>query len=116
MGALVTLERPAEGVAVITMNNPSINNHISWAGVDELWSAMIEAREGGARVSVLASAVEGHWLEHAWLRDLANMFQGKEVTGPSDGWFGCVEEITKQSVVTVAAINGDTSGGGWIRE
>ena len=85
MAEFVTLDRPADGVAVITMNNPAINNHGSWQGMYEFWEAMVEARTGGARVSVLASAVEGHWLEHALLRDLSNMFQGKAVTGPSDG-------------------------------
>ena len=112
MADFVSLDMPAEGVAVITMTNPAINNFGSWAGMQELWDAMVAAREGGARVTVLASGVPGHWLEHAWLRDLSNMFQGKDVTGPNDGWFGCVDEITKQSVVTIAAISGDTSGGG----
>jgi enoyl-CoA hydratase/carnithine racemase len=112
MAEFVTLERPADGVAVITMTNPAINNFGSWEGMYEFWQAMTEAREGGARVTVLASGVPGHWLEHAWLRDLSNMFQGKDVTAPNDGWFGCVDEITKQSVVTIAAISGDTSGGG----
>jgi enoyl-CoA hydratase/carnithine racemase len=112
MADFVTLERPAEGVALVTMTNPEINNFGSWVAIYELWEAMKEAREGGARVTVLASGVEGHWFHHAWLRDLSNMFQGKEVTGPNDGWFGCIDEITKTNVVTIAAISGDTSGGG----
>jgi enoyl-CoA hydratase/carnithine racemase len=112
MTKFVTLDRPAAGVAVITMTNPAINNHGSWEGMMELWHAMTEARTGGARVTVLASGVEGAWLHHAWLRDLSNMFQGKEVTAPNDGWFGCADEITKFDVVTIAAISGDTSGGG----
>ena len=112
MNKFVTLDRPADGVAVITMTNPAINNHGSWEGMLEMWHAMTEAREGGARVTVVASGVPGHWLHHAWLRDLSNMFQGKQVTGPNDGWFGCADEITKHDVVTIAAISGDTSGGG----
>ena len=73
MAEFVTLERPAEGVAVITMTNPAINNFGSWEGMYEFWQAMTEAREGGARVTVLASGVPGHWLEHAWLRPLKHV-------------------------------------------
>ena len=67
---VVSLERPREGVALVTMSNPEIRNHVSWAGVGELAQALAEAREGGARIVVLASGVPGHWLEHAWLTDL----------------------------------------------
>lgn len=109
---VVTLDRPADGVGLVTMTNPAINNHLTWAGVHELWQALIEAREGGARVTVLASGVPGHWLEHAWLRDMSNMFQRREVSGPGDGWFGCLDELSKAPVVSIAAISGDTSGGG----
>ncbi len=109
---VVTLDWPFEGVALVTMTNPAINNHGSWAAIHELWRTLIEARERGARVTVLASGVPGHWLEHAWLRDLSNMFQRKELSGPADGWFGCLEELSKTHVVSLAAISGDTSGGG----
>jgi enoyl-CoA hydratase/carnithine racemase len=112
MASVVTLEWPSDGVALVTMTNPAINNHGSWAGIHELWQTLIKAREAGARVVVLASGVPGHWFEHAWLRDLSNMFQRKEVSGPSDGWFGCINELSKSPVVSIAAISGDTSGGG----
>jgi enoyl-CoA hydratase/carnithine racemase len=109
---VVSLEWPSDGVALVTMTNPDINNHGSWAGIHALWQTLIRAREEGARVAVLASGVPGHWFEHAWLRDLSNMFQRKEVSGPADGWFGCLEELSKSPVVSIAAISGDTSGGG----
>ena len=72
MADYVTLERPREGVALVTMSNPTINNHGSWKGIGELAAAMKEAREGGSRAVVLASGVPGHWFEHAWLQDLAD--------------------------------------------
>ncbi|MDX1580598.1 MAG: enoyl-CoA hydratase/isomerase family protein [Alphaproteobacteria bacterium] len=112
MSAIVTIDWPHEAVAKITMNNPEINNHGSWAGIFELWEALKSSREAGARVWVLASAVEGHWYEHAWLRDMVDMFQGKPPSGPPDGWFGTLGELTRTHVVSVAAISGDTSGGG----
>ena len=112
MPELVTLEWPHEGVALITMSNPDINNHGSWDGVGQLGDALVAAREGGARVSVLASGVPGHWYEHAWLRDLANMATGKPTTGTGGGWGTCLRELAKTPVVTIAAISGDCSGGG----
>ncbi len=112
MADFVTLEWPAEGVALVTMTNPEINNHGSWIGIYELWQALVQAREAGARVAVLASGVEGHWFEHAWLHDMISMFRKREVSGPSDGWFGCLDELSKTHMVSIAAISGDTSGGG----
>ena len=112
MADFVKLEWPHDGVALVTMYNPAINNHGSWLAIYELWQTLAKARQDGARVRVLASGVDGHWLEHAWLRDLSNMFQGKPTTGAPDGWFGCLDELARNHVVTIAAISGDTSGGG----
>lgn len=112
MADYVTLERPREGVALVTMTNPTINNHGSWAGIGELAAALATAREDGARVSVLASGVAGHWYEHAWLQDLADAMEGKPTTGAGLAWYLALQEIGKTDVVTIAAISGDCSGGG----
>jgi len=112
MSDLVTLERPREGVALITMTNPEIKNFGSWIAIGQLADALVEAREGGARVSVLASGVPGHWFEHAWLRDLVNTMTGEPTTGQGGAWFRCLQELNQADVVTIAAISGDTSGGG----
>lgn len=112
MSDLVSLETPREGVALITMSNPEIRNHGSWAGISALATALREAREDGARVSVLASGVPGHWYEHAWLTDLANTMRGEAVSGDAGGWFHALQEITHTDVVTLAAISGSCSGGG----
>lgn len=108
----VTLETPREGVALVTMSNPSINNHGSWAGIGELADALGQARADGARVSVLASGVPGHWFEHAWLTDLIATFEGRPTTGDGGSWWRCLSELNKKNVVTIAAVSGDTSGGG----
>ena len=108
----VKLERPREGVALVTMSNPAINNHGSWLAIGQLVAAMKEAREGGARVTVLASGVPGHWFEHAWLQDLADAVEEKPTTGDGSAWFEALYEIGKTHVVTIAAVSGDCSGGG----
>lgn len=112
MGVLVTLQRPREGVALITMNNPDIINFGSWKAIGELASALKEAREGGARVAVLASAVPGHWFQHAWLTDLINTMTGQPTTGEGGAWFECLNELNQTELVTIAAVSGDTNGGG----
>jgi enoyl-CoA hydratase/carnithine racemase len=112
MSELATLDWPRDGVAVVTLNNPDIKNFGSWAAIGAVADRLEEARDGGARVSVLASAVPGHWFEHAWLRDLVNTMTGQPTTGEGGSWFRCLQELNQTHVVSIAAINGDTSGGG----
>ncbi len=112
MAQIVTLENPREGVALVTMTNPAINNHCSWTGVAQFAAALKNAREAGARVAVLASGVPGHWFEHAWLQDLADGIEGKPTTAEGAAWFHALREIGQTNVVTIAAISGDCSGGG----
>jgi enoyl-CoA hydratase/carnithine racemase len=112
MASAITLDRPREGVAVITMTNPDIINFGSWKAIGDLATALREAREGGARVTVLASGVPGHWFQHAWLTDLVNAMTGQPTTGDGGSWFACLHELNQTNVVTIAAISGDTNGGG----
>ena len=72
----VRLEHPRAGVALVTVTNPALLNHVSWSAIEQLAEALRAARAGGARVTVLASGVPGHWLEHAWLPDLLAMLRG----------------------------------------
>ncbi|MDO8431643.1 MAG: enoyl-CoA hydratase/isomerase family protein [Candidatus Binatus sp.] len=112
MPEIIKLEQPRDGVALVTMTNPAINNHGSWIGIAELAAAIKRAREAGARVTVLASGVPGHWFEHAWLKDLADAIEGKPTTAEGVAWFNALYEIGKTHVVTIAAVSGDCSGGG----
>ncbi len=109
---VISLERPSDGVALITWHHPELRNHGTFAAVDQLADALKEAREGGARVCVLGSATPGHWFQHAWLRDLLCMFRGEPTTGAGIGFFTAVSELTHPDVITIAAINGDSNGGG----
>lgn len=111
MPRYVTLERPRDGVALVTMTHPEILNMGSFEAIEELADALTAAREGGARVSVIASGVPGHWLEHAWLKDLHALFTGGTPTASGAGWFRCLQELASP-VVSIAAISGDTAGGG----
>jgi enoyl-CoA hydratase/carnithine racemase len=112
MSEIARLDRPHDGVGLVTLDLSAYDGHTSWAAVDALAAALTEARESGARVVVLASEMEGHWYEHAWLPDLINMVEGEPTSGGPAGWFQALNEITATDVVSIAAITGDCSGGG----
>lgn len=113
MAKLVTTSSPAPGVAVVTLSDTGTPNHnVTWKAIGELADALEAARGSGARVIVLASGVEGQWLNHAHLGDLRAMMLGQPVEGDGAGWFRAPRELSETHVVSIAAISGDTSGGG----
>jgi enoyl-CoA hydratase/carnithine racemase len=113
MTALVETAWPREGLAVVALNDPATPNHnITWKAIGELANALEAARAAGARVTILASAVEGCWLNHAHLGNLHAMMAGETVEGDSTGWFRAQHELEDSDVISIAAISGDTSGGG----
>lgn len=112
MSHSLQLDWAADKVAVLTFSDPARQNQLCWAAVDALGEQLKSCREAGARIVVLASGLEGHWLQHAWLRDLSNGVQGLEQTGAGMGWFSAQQELGHESVVSIAAVSGDCSGGG----
>ena len=113
MAAFVQTAWPSPGLAVVTLNDPATPNHnVTWRAIGALADALEAAREAGARVTVLASAIEGFWLSHAHLGDLVAAMSGGQPAGDGSGWFRAPRELSETSVVSIAAISGDTSGGG----
>lgn len=112
MSYSLTLDWPEEQIAVVRFADPLRNNQICWAAVDELGERLQACRESGARVVILASDLPGHWLQHAWLRDLVNGVDGAEQTGSGMGWFVAQKELGHPEMISIAAISGDCSGGG----
>jgi len=99
-------------IAVVSFSDVPRRNQMSWAAVDELGALLQKHREAGARVVILASALPGQWLQHAWLQDLSNSVDSLPITGSGVGWFSILDEVTHVDTVSIAAISGDTSGGG----
>lgn len=99
-------------VAIVTFCDPQRDNQMCWAAVDELAEQLRSCRESGARVLILASGLEGRWLQHAWLQDLLNGLGGLEQTGSGAGWFTALNELCHEGIISIAAISGDCSGGG----
>jgi len=63
-------------------------------------------------VVILASDLAGYWLYHAWLADLLAGLDGKTQTGTGAGWFKAQEALSHPDIISIAAISGDTAGGG----
>ncbi|MEH6569816.1 MAG: enoyl-CoA hydratase/isomerase family protein [Halioglobus sp.] len=99
-------------IAVVSFCDEARQNQICWAAIDELGETLTECTQRGARVLILASALEGHWMEHAWLQDLSDGVDRKKQTGSGAGWFTSLEALTNENVVSIAAISGDCAGGG----
>jgi enoyl-CoA hydratase/carnithine racemase len=108
----VSLSWPQDGVAVVTVGDGGTRGHtVTCATVSHLADAL-DAAMGAARVIVLASSVAGHWLEHAYLDDIRQLVMGRAATGDPAGWFRSLKALNRGTAVTIAAIAGDTSGGG----
>ena len=112
MSHIIDLQWPQEGVALLTFSDPKRQNQLCWAAADELGETLARCREEGARVVVLASALEGHWLGHAWLQDLLDGVDGKPQTGTGAGFFTAPQELAHSAMISIAAVTGDTAGGG----
>lgn len=109
----ISVDWPTGDIALVTVGDGGAANHnTTCATVSALADTLENAIEGGARVIVLASSVDGHWLEHAYLDDIVNLVEGRAATGDPAGWFRCLQILNRGKAVAIAAINGDTSGGG----
>lgn len=107
----VELSTPGEGVALVTVGGAPPNG-CSFVVLERLAAALAQARKQGARVVVVASATPGYWLGHASLRDLHSMVTGSEPSGDGVAWFKAIYELSRTEVVSIAAVSGDTAGGG----
>jgi enoyl-CoA hydratase/carnithine racemase len=98
--------------ALLRFADPPRDNQLCWGAVDDLGERLRSLRTGGATVLVLASALPGRWLGHAWLEDLIAGREKRPQSGSGSGWFTALQELTHADWITIAAINGDTAGGG----
>jgi len=73
---LIEVERPADGIAVLSLNDPEHSNRLSWAAVDRLASRLAEVRgvrsPGGiAGIPRIAARVDAGESMRDIYRDLA---------------------------------------------
>ena len=112
MKKIIDKEILPNGVVILTMNNPEVNNNVTWKAVEDLYLEIKDSRESGSNIFILASALDDHWFEHAWLEDILALYEGRETTAPGVSWFYLMKEITHPDIISISSINGRASGGG----
>lgn len=116
---LVTVERPIDGVAVITLNRPERLNALSFGLVDELHGALDEIhRDNDCRAVVLTGAGKG-FCSGLDLTSIEGSSTSAGTTGPRAGMLS-QEHIAALPVrirslqqPVIAAVNGPAFGGGF---
>lgn len=106
----VEVSWPVEGVAVVHIDNGP-PNFITWTLNDELETTLGDLA-GGARVVVLASAVEGSFLAHGHLGDNVETFSGGTPEGDPTSGLRVWKLLDQSDFVTIAAVDGQAWGGG----
>jgi len=105
------LERDG-GVAVVTLNRPSVLNALNRATLRELGAAMAELRDDEAvRAVILTGAGEKAFVAGADIRELAELTPvgGQAYAAAGQRLFDAIEQLGKP---VIAAVNGFALGGG----
>ena len=88
-------------------------NFMSFAAMTELESVLSElASDDSTSVVVLTGGVDGYFVAHADLDDLAKVGRGEPVEGDPRSWYRVLQLLETMPQPTVAAINGQAHGGG----
>jgi enoyl-CoA hydratase/carnithine racemase len=101
-----------DGIAVLTFARPP-RNFMSFAAITELGERLRELGErNDVSVVVLTGGVPGYFVAHADLDDLARLGRGEPVEGDPRAWNTTLAKIEGLPQPVVAAINGQSWGGG----
>jgi enoyl-CoA hydratase len=106
-----TLDRRG-AVAVATFSRPP-RNLMSMAAMGELEGLLAEVGDDASvHVLVLTGGVQGYFVAHADLDDLAALGRGETVEGDPASWSRVMRRLEQLPQPVVAAVNGQAWGGG----
>jgi enoyl-CoA hydratase len=100
-------------IAVLTFDRPP-KNWMSLLAMTELVGHLERLAEASDEVSVvmLTGGIDGYFIAHADLDDLARIAKGEDVGGDPGAWRKALELLETMPQPTVAAIDGQAWGGG----
>lgn len=103
----------ADRIAVLTFTRPP-RNWMSLAAMTELAVALddLATRTSEVTAVVLTGGVDGYFIAHADLDDLAIAARGDQPEGDPDAWRRALGMLESMPQPTVAAIDGQAWGGG----
>ena len=102
-----------DGVAVLTFRRPP-SNWMDLVSMGELADHLAALAEESAavRVVMLTGGLDGYFIAHADLDDLAKLAKGEPIEGDLTSWFRALTLLETMPQPTVAAIDGQAWGGG----
>jgi enoyl-CoA hydratase/carnithine racemase len=102
---------PTSQVALLTMSTGP-RNFSNWELQERLEQALAEIRYKGARVVILASAVDGYFIAHGSISNLLDTFVDRTASGDPMAAIRVQKELESSEMVAIAAIDGQAWGGG----
>jgi enoyl-CoA hydratase/carnithine racemase len=100
-------------VALLTFTRPP-RNWMDTASMTELEGLLVEVADAGPSVGavMLTGGIDGYFVAHADLDDLAKYARGETPPGDPRSWARCQHLLTAMEAPTIAAIDGQAWGGG----
>lgn len=111
MATQIDLSWPHEGVAQIVVDSGA-RNFMTWKSMGRLHESLVTARDGGARVVIIASGVDGYFFAHGHLGDNVASWTGGAASGDPRNGLRVQKELDTGPMVSIAAIDGQAWGGG----
>ena len=102
-----------DGVAVLTFRREPSNwmDLVSMGELADHLAALAEQTDA-VRVVMLTGGLDGYFIAHADLDDLAKLAKGEPIEGDLGSWFRALSLLESMPQPTVAAIDGQAWGGG----
>jgi len=105
------ISHPAEGVGLLLFADPP-KNFLSASLGERMEQAVVEIRESGARVIVVASDTPGYFIAHMALDEVLAMNEGRKLEGDVAAIARCAQELRRGPMVSIAVNHGQAWGGG----
>jgi len=115
--ALWQIERSAKGVVVATYHNPPMN-YFCAEGTAELGERIREWSDPSIRAVILTGGMPGKFITHYSVEELAALAANKPLMralglGLNHGYHELLRSLRDLAKPVIAALNGDTMGGGF---